>query len=54
MVQGLEVQALGHALLLLVQHLLLGLLEVCVGDPHPALSKGQQPCLRAGGLDVCP
>ena len=49
---GLEVEALGDALLLLVQHLLLGLLEVHMRHAHAPLAQRQQARLRAHRLDV--
>mmetsp|Transcript_385 Transcript_385/g.996 ORF Transcript_385/g.996 Transcript_385/m.996 type:complete len:285 (-) Transcript_385:792-1646(-) len=47
-----HIEALGHPLLLLVEHLLLGLLEVAVRDLHPPLTEREEPRLRAHGLNV--
>ena len=46
----LHVEPLWHALLLLVQDLLLGLPEVRLRDPHPPLAQRQQTGLRAHRL----
>ena len=47
----LEVKPLWCALLLLVQDVLFGLLEVLVGDLHPALPKSHEPSLSTDGLE---
>lgn len=49
--RGLKVKSLWRALLLLIQNVLFGLLEVLVGDLHPALPKGHEPGLSTDGLE---
>merc|ERR1712037_1004417 len=49
-----EIESLRSALLLPVEDVLLALLEVLVGDLHPALPQREEARLRAHGLDVCP
>ena len=46
----LEVEPLRRSLLLLVEDVLLGLLEVLVGDLHAALPQRHQTGLRTDGL----
>ena len=48
--QGLEVQSFRGSLLFLVEDVLLGLLEVLVGDLHPALSEGHEACFCTDSL----
>ena len=47
-----HVQTLWHTLLLLVEHLLLGLAEVGLCDPHAPLAQGQKTGLGADSLEV--
>lgn len=47
----LEVKPLRRALLLLVQDVFLGLLEVLVGDFHAALAQSHEACFCADGLE---
>lgn len=47
---GLQVKPLGRALLLLVQDVLLGFLEIFVGDFHAALPQSHEACFCADGL----
>jgi len=49
---GLEVEPLRGALLLPVEHVLFGLLEVLVGYLHPPFSEGEESGLGTDGLDV--
>mmetsp|Transcript_11513 Transcript_11513/g.19647 ORF Transcript_11513/g.19647 Transcript_11513/m.19647 type:complete len:296 (-) Transcript_11513:709-1596(-) len=50
----LHIHPLRNALFLLIQHLLLGLLKVCMHHLHAALAQSQKPRLRAHRLDVRP
>lgn len=47
----LEVKPLRRSLLLLVQDVFLGFLEIFVGDLHAALAQGHEAGLCADGLD---
>jgi len=50
-VGGLKVEPLRRAILLLVQDVLLGLLEVFVGDLHAALTQRHEAGFCADGLE---
>ena len=48
----LEIETLGGALLLPIQHVLLGLLEVLIAHFHATLTQRQQAGLGADGLKI--
>ena len=49
----LHVQALRDTLVLLIEDLFPGFLEICMVDAHTPLTQRQQARLCADGLDVC-